>query len=323
MTSRLMHRTTTRVALVLLGIALAAAAVGCARSIAVPPLSEAPASSPARIPVLAYHGITEGPSVVTDEADPLYFDVRLAEFDRQMADLRDAGYSTITPDDYVKWVAGDDVSLPDKPILITFDDGQTSTRLATPVLERYGFVATMYVVSGFADGSFGGPVGEPGWYLTWAQLQDMEASGTWNMQFHAGPQGHAYVNDAAQPDCHRFYPCRFGQDADTYQARVKADVAQGLGAMRSAFDLPDGWQGSTYAVPWDDPASAPGASSEPDPDPWLGRYFASQFPVVFVQETYTGANNQRYRFELHNPNDLDEFRTGLDSSRFDRPEAAG
>jgi len=59
------------------------------------------------------------------------------------------------------------------------------------------------------------------------------------MQFHGGPMGHAYVNDPAHPACPRYYPCRFGEDDTSYRARVKSDVAQGLGAMRTAFDLPD------------------------------------------------------------------------------------
>jgi hypothetical protein len=267
-----------------------------------------------RIPVLAYHGITTDAEVVRDDADARYFDVRLDEFDRQMAHLREARYQTITPDDYAAWVEGDDVTLPDKPILVTFDDGQTSAKLATPVLERYDFVAAMYVVSGFADGNYGGPHGEPGWYLTWDELKDMAASGHWVMQFHAGPQGHAYVNNPADPSCHRFYPCRFGQDDAAYEARVKADVAQGLGAIRSTFDLPDGWQGSTMAVPFDDDAASGTASVT---DPWLARYFASQFPVVFVQDSYDGDHdNQRFRLEVHNSDDLDGVDAQLDSSRF-------
>jgi hypothetical protein len=71
--------------------------------------------------------------------------------------------------------------------------------------------------------------------------------------------------------------------------------------MRSVFNLPAGWRGPTFAVPW------------------LAAYFASQFPVVFVQESYHGdVDNQRYRFEVHNPHDLEDFKAGLSSSRFAR-----
>jgi hypothetical protein len=277
------------------------------------------------IPVLAYHGVTTDPEVVQGAADPRFFDVRLSAFEEQMAYLHDAGFDTITPGRYKKWVYGEEVSLPAKPILVTFDDGQTSTQLATPVLDRYGFVAVMYVVSGFADSDFGGPNGEPGWYLSWDQLEEMRATGRWVMQFHAGPMGHAYVDDPAHPTCHRFYPCRFGEDDPTYEARVKSDVAQGLGAMRSAFGLPDGWRGPTFAVPWDDAASSESESqseseSEATVEPWLAAYFADQFPVVFVQDSHSSdVDNQRYRFEVHNPFDIGQFTSGLDSPNFARP----
>ena len=269
---------------------------------------------PPRIPVIVYHGLTTDSEVTTDQQDSRFFEVRLSAFEAQMAHLHEAGFHTITPSQYRKWVDDLAVSLPDKPVLVTFDDGQTSTQLATSVLERYDFKAVMYVVSGFADGSFGGPHGEPGWYLTWEQLVEMRSTGRWIMQFHAGPRGHAYVNDPADPTCHRYYPCRFGEDDATYRARVKGDVAQGLGATRTAFGLPEGWHGSTFAVPWDDTAG-PMTTTEP----WLAAYFASLFPVVFVQESYSGeADNQRYRFEVHNPIELDEFRAELDNQRFDR-----
>jgi hypothetical protein len=91
-------------------------------------------------------------------------------------------------------------------------------------------------------------------------------------------------------------------------------VAQGLGAIRTAFDLPARWQGLTVAVPWDDAVTSGAA-----PDPWLPAYFAEQFPVVFVQESYTGpANHQRYRHEIHNPDAVAVLRSALTSSRFTR-----
>ena len=39
-------------------------------------------------------------------------------------------YQTITADQYVKWIYGQSVSLPAKPILITLDDGRIDSPLA-------------------------------------------------------------------------------------------------------------------------------------------------------------------------------------------------
>jgi hypothetical protein len=96
----------------------------------------------------------------------------------------------------------------------------------------------------------------------WHELEGTSSTGAWFMQFHAGPSGHAFVRDPEDPTCHRFSPCRFGENEATYKTRVKSDVAQGLGAMRSAFDLPAGWQGATFAVPWDDAAQSKTTTEE-------------------------------------------------------------
>ena len=291
-----------------LGVAFVAALGGSALALAQVSRGE---DVPLDIPVLAYHGVATDATIVHGASDPRFFDVRLSVFRQQMDHLRDAGFHTITPDQYKRWVHGEDVSLPDKPVLITFDDGLTSARLATPVLEEHGFTAGMYVSTGFADGDFGGPNGEPGWYLTWDQLKAMRSTGSWVMQFHAGPLGHAYVREDANPTCHRYYTCRFREDDKAYRSRVKADVAGGLGAMRSVFGLPAGWHGSTYAVPFDD------VGFESTNDPWLSAYFATQFPVVFVQDNYAGpVQNQRYRYEVNNADDLERFKAGLSSPRF-------
>jgi Polysaccharide deacetylase len=269
----------------------------------------AAAAAPARIPVVAYHGVTTETAVASDPNDDLFYHVRLSELRAQLAYLKAAGYRSITPDQYRRWVYGlrQRILLPPKPILITFDDGQTSSMLATRPLRRYGFRAVMYVVSGFAGGS-------DSWFLTWNQLEAMRASG-WMFQFHAGPLGHGSIQDPSFPDCVRFYPCRFGENDETYRARVRSDVTQGLAAMRTAFGLGPTWRGASFAVPWDD-WGQPATTNEP----WLVGYFSRLWPVVFVQGSYPGrnANHLRYRFEVHNPDGLSAFTAGLSSSRFSR-----
>ena len=86
------------------------------------------------VPVLAYHGIGDG----TD-----HYSVSQEEFTRQMEMLRRAGFHTISIAQYVRFLAGDSTELPDRPLLITFDDGRLdSYRGADKVLAQYGFRAT-------------------------------------------------------------------------------------------------------------------------------------------------------------------------------------
>jgi peptidoglycan/xylan/chitin deacetylase (PgdA/CDA1 family)/glycosyltransferase involved in cell wall biosynthesis len=73
-------------------------------------------------------------------------------FEQQIRWLARRGYVGITPSDWLRW-RREGKGLPEKPILITFDDGYADTaEYAFPILRKYGFVATMFVVTG----QFGG-----------------------------------------------------------------------------------------------------------------------------------------------------------------------
>jgi peptidoglycan/xylan/chitin deacetylase (PgdA/CDA1 family) len=94
-----------------------------------------------RIPILAYHEISATP-------DPSYlpFTVTPLQFEKQMAWLARKGYRTITCDDLLAHRAGAG-SLPDRPVIITFDDGcRGAAEHAIATLPAFGFTATFYLV---------------------------------------------------------------------------------------------------------------------------------------------------------------------------------
>jgi peptidoglycan/xylan/chitin deacetylase (PgdA/CDA1 family) len=68
-------------------------------------------------------------------------------FDEQLAELKRWNYQSITIE---QWIAYKEkrAELPRRPIIITFDDGYRSTyHTAWPVLQRYGFSATIFLVA--------------------------------------------------------------------------------------------------------------------------------------------------------------------------------
>ena len=93
--------------------------------------------------VLMYHDV--GPSI------PGAFpqgSILPGEFGKQMAWLADHGYVGIRPSDWLSRQR-EGKPLPDKPVLITFDDGYAGVATyGLPVLERYGFGAVVFVVTG-------------------------------------------------------------------------------------------------------------------------------------------------------------------------------
>ena len=121
-----------------------------------------------KILVLNYHKV--------DNMD-ISLSVLPKDFDRQMKYLKDNNFHTITPQEmYAALTEG--VELPENPVVITFDDGYYDNyKYAYPILKKYGFKGTIFVVTSFLDR------GQQG-YITWGQAQEMESSGVINIESH-------------------------------------------------------------------------------------------------------------------------------------------
>jgi peptidoglycan/xylan/chitin deacetylase (PgdA/CDA1 family) len=258
------------------------------------------ASLPAQLPVLLYHGIGT-PSPVAGSVRN--YNVTLANFKADMAALAAAGYATVTPQQYVAWLNGINSDLPAKPVLITFDDAFWSDTRATPILTQYGFHAVMFVVTGYADGSYGSE------WAPWQVVAALPGQG-WYLQFHAGTCGHAYL-PYAPAGClaglstakslmnsshFQYYIWNFGQTDAEFQARVEKDISAGQADLARHAGFPDGWGSVLFAAPF-------GAWSNGE-NPWLDRYWDRQFSVIFTQQITAAAEaaakryHVRYRLEL-------------------------
>ncbi len=124
------------------------------------------------IPVLVYHGII-------DEVDR--FSLTPDSFKNQMFALKEAGYETIGIEDFHAFLKGEEVKIPEKPFLLTFDDGRRdSYESADPVLQALGWKAVMFVAT---EQSFGED--ENNYYLKESQAKNMLESGRWEIQSHA------------------------------------------------------------------------------------------------------------------------------------------
>jgi hypothetical protein len=218
------------------------------------------------VPVLLYHGLT---------ASDHGYGVAPADFEAEAERLHALGFEAISLDQYVRFIRGQPVDLPQRPILITFDDAfRSSLLVADPVLSRYGWNATMYVPTGF--------VGLPG-RLTWGQLRQMQASGRWQIDEHAG-DGHVLVTVDAAGRRLPFYSSERwidgGQETFAhYKLRVRRDIE--LGRSTLAREIP-GWSShGTFAVPFNNYGQS--GSNDHRIEPWLRGYLESRFSAIFVQ----------------------------------------
>lgn len=104
-----------------------------------------PKESSVRLPVVMYHHICPDQSL----AGPYVLPADVLEEDFEF--LQRSGYTPVSVRELLAYVTTG-APLPEKPVLLTFDDGQRSflTR-ALPLLERYNFPAVVNVVGAFTD----------------------------------------------------------------------------------------------------------------------------------------------------------------------------
>jgi peptidoglycan/xylan/chitin deacetylase (PgdA/CDA1 family) len=94
------------------------------------------------LPVLMYHHI--GPLKPGTYAE---LTVSPARFAQQLQWLQRFGYTTISAAQWQEWRTGNG-TLPAKPVILTFDDAYAETaEYAFPLLERFGFRGTTFVVT--------------------------------------------------------------------------------------------------------------------------------------------------------------------------------
>jgi hypothetical protein len=66
-------------------------------------------------------------------------------FTRHLSWLREKGFETIPLEDLLDHVKGEEISIPDRPIVMTFDDGSIENyTMVYPLLKQYGFSGTVF-----------------------------------------------------------------------------------------------------------------------------------------------------------------------------------
>jgi len=91
-------------------------------------------------------------------------------FDQHLAAIYNAGYTTIDFYDLLNFL-NDGKPLPEKAVLLTFDDGYRDNYYnALPLLQKWGMRATLFIVTDFIDQQL--PA-----YITWDMAREMETAG--------------------------------------------------------------------------------------------------------------------------------------------------
>lgn len=123
------------------------------------------------VPVLTYHAVSDDPP------EPIRrWSVSPARLRAHLSALRQAGFTGLTVTELLACYRGER-TLPEKPVVLTFDDGYEDFLLeALPALDDSGFRSTLYASSGLLRDEPSAAV-RPGRMLDWRQLGEVAQAG--------------------------------------------------------------------------------------------------------------------------------------------------
>ena len=122
--------------------------------------------------VLMYHGVLKNPKrtgkyVITPE-----------NFEKDVIYLKNHGYTFVSAKEVAKFVHTD-ASLPEKPVMLTFDDGMyNNMEYVLPILEKHDACAVFSVVGSYTDEYSEKDITNPAYsYLKWCDILTLLQSG--------------------------------------------------------------------------------------------------------------------------------------------------
>ena len=186
------------------------------------------------IPIFAYHRVhsDDDPQMPHVRPDNHCGHVTATVFARHMAAMANRGFKTVCHEQLSRWIyEGRDLG-DQKVAAIGFDDNRLNVlKNAMPVMEQYGFKATVWVISRLADGRL--PEMEVYGHLNWDHLGQLHERG-WEIGAHTATHPFApyMIRGTAGPDGAKRYVDDLVECNDT--------IEQNLGFRPQHFAYPGG-----------------------------------------------------------------------------------
>ena len=103
-----------------------------------------------KIPVLCYHNLATAEEKTNFESEKDWT-IDVKNFEEQLKYFKKHNYKTLTMEEFYKWKQGM-LNLPQKSVLITFDDGFLSNyHYAFPLLKKYNMNATVFLIGEYVQ----------------------------------------------------------------------------------------------------------------------------------------------------------------------------
>ncbi len=125
-------------------------------------------NTPVQLPILMYH------SVLKDPQRTGKYTITPKKFEEDLVYLKDNGYETVSLKQVIRYVYSGE-PLPEKPVLITFDDGMYNNKeYVLPILEKHDACAVFAVVGSYTDEYSESNVTNPNYsYLRWCDIAEL------------------------------------------------------------------------------------------------------------------------------------------------------
>lgn len=132
-----------------------------------------------KVPIIMYHSISENQSRFGK------YVVSPQTIENDLEYLKENGYETVFVEDLINYVYND-IPLPEKPIVISFDDGYYNNLVYLPkILEKYNAKATVAVVGEFTDRFSNADDHNVNYsHLTWEDLKEISSSKRFEITNH-------------------------------------------------------------------------------------------------------------------------------------------
>ncbi len=187
-----------------------------------------------RLPVIMYHHVTEDVSKAGD------YVVTTAQLEGDLKYLRDHGCTAVSAAQLVDFCLGQG-NLPEKPVLITFDDGQLSVLdYALPLLEKYDMCAVAALVGAYCDREERLEYRSPEYsYMTWFEAGQLAASGRFELAAHT---------QSMHEECRPRRGClpKNSEPEDAYRLALNSD----LETVERSIENASGYRPYVFAYPF-------------------------------------------------------------------------
>lgn len=163
------------------------------------------------IPILMYH------SVLKDPKQSGKYVVTPSTLENDMIYLKNHGYETVFISDLIRYVY-EDIALPEKPVVLTFDDGHYNNMFyVLPLLQKYQMKAVISVVGSYTEQFSKADSHNANYsYLTWEDIKVLEESGRVEIANHT----YGLHDKSGRKGCSIMH----GESVSEYQMNLKADL---------------------------------------------------------------------------------------------------